>query len=382
MAKITFDGVAKTMTVNFGVTSIDVEKDLYSEWKVWVASGVGAQYEPAFRTFGGDSTVGTQSAPKYFFLTNGWRIIVDGQDVVFASNLYTDEGVSPVIALNGSAVSISNSDVPVVKTELQDKLDYYGVVIIDSTSIYSGVTHPVGTDAAPVNNITDALNIANQYNIKKFKIRGPLSINENLDGFTFIGDDYNASLSFSSISSCNFAKFFDLDLHGDMSGSHVRAKGCVLDGIVNLEGEFISCGIAGDIGVASYGTLTLDNCSSRIAGANAPAIDMNAGNDSQLNLRKYSGGIKLRNCDTPASMASLEFVSGKCTIESSCTDGYITVRGQTFVANNAAGSTVDEDALSSHLVWDHPLTEVGTPGSIGTYIKSKMLTVGKFLGLR
>ena len=107
---VTFDGQAKRIYVT-GVANQDVQ-GLYSDWKEWAQGNL--QWEQAFRTFGGDDTVGGQTAPRYFFLMNGWRVVVDGIDVVFSTNLYTDEGDDPVIPINNGTAIVNNSDSPTI----------------------------------------------------------------------------------------------------------------------------------------------------------------------------------------------------------------------------------------------------------------------------
>lgn len=74
-AKVTFDGVAKLISIEDGITTIDVKSDLYSAWKDWVLEG-NANFPPAFSTVGGDPLGGGRQAGTYFFLNNigGWRI--------------------------------------------------------------------------------------------------------------------------------------------------------------------------------------------------------------------------------------------------------------------------------------------------------------------
>lgn len=107
-----FDGTNKVITVT-AVSTVDVA-DMYSKWKEWAQTGDNFFYLHAFRTFGGDATVTGQRAPAYFFLVNGWRVHIDAIDVVFATNLYTDEGTEPVITFNGATATIKNSDAPIV----------------------------------------------------------------------------------------------------------------------------------------------------------------------------------------------------------------------------------------------------------------------------
>lgn len=110
---MTFDGTAKTITVPPGTVNIDVRADLYSAWKDWAASDDNLKFEAAFRTFGGDPTQAGQFAPSYFFLANGWRVVVNGLELAVSGNLYTDAGESPFIVTN-SAITHKTSDVATI----------------------------------------------------------------------------------------------------------------------------------------------------------------------------------------------------------------------------------------------------------------------------
>jgi len=109
--KVTFDGENKLITINSGVTDIDVGIDIYYEWKKWVLEGDNSKYLAAFRAFGGDPTTTNQTAPNYYFLTNGW--IVRAQDLTLSVNwnLYSDDYDSPFENINSTILS-KNSDIP------------------------------------------------------------------------------------------------------------------------------------------------------------------------------------------------------------------------------------------------------------------------------
>lgn len=74
MPSISFDGAAKQIILS-DVGDYSAQ-DLYSYWKLWVASGVGTPIEPAFDTTGGDDIGGSTKIGQYFFLRtdNGWSI--------------------------------------------------------------------------------------------------------------------------------------------------------------------------------------------------------------------------------------------------------------------------------------------------------------------
>lgn len=109
---LVFDGENKTIVVGAGTTTLSAT-EVYSDWKEWVLDN--PQYPAAFRTFGGDPTVTGQYAPSYFFLTNGWRLIMDNLDIIFEGNLYTDEGDTPFIN-NFSNITHTKSDAVAVAT--------------------------------------------------------------------------------------------------------------------------------------------------------------------------------------------------------------------------------------------------------------------------
>jgi hypothetical protein len=69
-----FDGDNLLIKVNQGVTTLDIQTDLYSDWKEWVQTGNNSKFLPALRTIGGDPTVETKVVAPYFFLMNGWKI--------------------------------------------------------------------------------------------------------------------------------------------------------------------------------------------------------------------------------------------------------------------------------------------------------------------
>lgn len=93
MADVTFDGTARLIIVNYGVTELDAQ-DVYSWWKQWVLESDNAKYLNAFRTTGGDPVSATVDISAYFFLTNDWRMRSwEGNHTLTVNgNLYVDGG--------------------------------------------------------------------------------------------------------------------------------------------------------------------------------------------------------------------------------------------------------------------------------------------------
>lgn len=94
MADVTFDGTARLIIINNGITEIDAA-DIYSWWKEWVLESDNAKYLEAFTTTGGDPISGTVNISAYFFLTNNWRLRSwEGDHTLTVNgNLYVEGGV-------------------------------------------------------------------------------------------------------------------------------------------------------------------------------------------------------------------------------------------------------------------------------------------------
>lgn len=89
--KVTLDGVAKTITVNAGITAITIRQDVYSAWKYWVLTGTNAKFLPAVRVIGGDPVGSGLYAGDIYFLTNGWKLVVDLTQTQVSGVLYSDD---------------------------------------------------------------------------------------------------------------------------------------------------------------------------------------------------------------------------------------------------------------------------------------------------
>ena len=72
--KVTFDGPNKLIIINEGVTELDVQTDLYSDWKEWNLLENNLKYLSAFNTVGGEPTVAGQRLDVTYFLINGWKL--------------------------------------------------------------------------------------------------------------------------------------------------------------------------------------------------------------------------------------------------------------------------------------------------------------------
>lgn len=74
MAKVIFDWINKLIIVNYWITDLDAEIDLYSDWKEWVIIWDNSKYLPALSALGWEDIWWGKFNGKTFFVLNWWKI--------------------------------------------------------------------------------------------------------------------------------------------------------------------------------------------------------------------------------------------------------------------------------------------------------------------
>ena len=140
MAAATFDGPNLRITLpapTGGKLTVNVQEDIYSDWKVWVKDIDNSKYPQAFDVTGGDPIPGGQFISGSYFLRNdsGWRIQTTDadQEVTLLGNLYPrDETlalyeiraartVSLEINLSANPRDLASSDVTSIRKHLLNR---------------------------------------------------------------------------------------------------------------------------------------------------------------------------------------------------------------------------------------------------------------------
>ena len=197
--KVTFDGINKLIIVNDGVTTLDVQSEVYSAWKQWAIQETNLKYLNPISTVGGEPTIEGQRLDVTYFLINGWKIkpYQGTYDLTLVGNIFDVDGgtikvpadVNPFnpnnITINtntsvivrqvdsGTSGSISGPVTASLVTEQQDALyNIEGKVL----AIYNGST------AVSASLVTDQLITLNNIDTKLteiWKLHG-LDINQPL----------------------------------------------------------------------------------------------------------------------------------------------------------------------------------------------------------
>jgi len=248
---------------------------------------------------------------------------------------------------------------------------YGGVVTIDTTSGNNGTTFPMGTSRFPVDNLADAVVIAQANGINKLYFNSDYTFDSsvNISDFKLVGDDID-KITFtceagSILANC---KIYNAKITGQSTGfvgffdSHIDNFGSV--GLVPTSQTITlrNCLFSGTIDIPSNysGVIRALDCWSNVAGTDTPILN-HGGSTADINIRNYSGGIKLENVTEPVAI-SVDITQGQLKLENTCTDGVIAVRGVGDLTDNSNGSTIVSTAFMnkntiSGAVWNEPIAD-------------------------
>jgi len=307
-----------------------------------------------------------------------------------------------VDVLNRNSVSVvANNSSGLISSDQLEYSSFQNRITIDTVNGVSGTTFPIGTVGTPVNNISDALLIAQGVGITQLFFKNSYTIASGIDltNYELVGEaPSRTTLTFESGSITTNVEIINSSVEGylgniagltnchllnitetsDATGVEMNIYDCVFDGNFTL-----SSGLSGDVQIF--------NCKSGVAGSSVPIFDVNS---SSVNffVRDYTGGIEIRNI-TNGNIASLDFLSGQVLFASTCTTGTVVVRGLCKIVNNASGNpnftlsnevtvTATDVENIAAAVWDKLVASHIDSGTFGEKVGRKLLTTGKFIALK
>lgn len=143
--KVSFNGVTKQITVNAGVTTLDLRTDVYSAWVRWVTREANLRFAPAMRGVGADPIPGGETGVT-LFLINGWKLVYDPNTVAVSGVLYSEDYDTAFWSASGSPIYPAK-----VSALVNNAVSYQNIVSGDPASIAAQVLAILQATAIPVN---------------------------------------------------------------------------------------------------------------------------------------------------------------------------------------------------------------------------------------
>ena len=288
-------------------------------------------------------------------ITNGYTVeFEDGQYTISCTG--ANHNLSDVKVANQVSLIVNNAAGLITNAAIEYS-SFDGAVCIHVASGNSGTVFPIGTPRAPVNNLTDALLIAQVRGFTVLKVIGNITLgaSDNVDGFIIRGVTFDDTL-ITVVAGCSTddTHFEDTTVVGDMTGAiglknaHIGVAG--ITGFV--PGHIESTVFEGDLAVSGSGTLHILNSWSGVPGHGHPDIDMGGASGPSLGVRNWTGGIGVKNL-TDTRDISIDMGSGHVHVMDTVTNGTFVVRGIAKLTDESSGSAnIDSTNLINMLLYD------------------------------
>lgn len=257
--------------------------------------------------------------------------IINGYTVTFEDGQYAVEltqansNVGDVVNVNQVSVR-SNNSAGLISTPLIEYASFENGVTVNSTSGSSGTIFPIGTRRDPVDNLSDALLIADYRGLKKIYVEGSLIIDSGLDydQFLFEGSTkVHDSVDIKADAGVYNTVFRELLVTGVLDGQNELVNCTIID-LSYVNGIIKDSGLKGTITLGGGLLAEIINCYTETMN-NAPTLDM-GGSGQDAVLPDFSGTITIKNLTGP-NFCGVGLDAGRIYLDNTVTSGTIHVSG-------------------------------------------------------
>lgn len=306
--------------------------------------------------------------------------IINGYTVTFEDGSYAvnligaNSNIGDVVNLNMVSVR-SNNAAGLISNAAIEFASFGGGVTIDVTSPYAGTVFPTGTPQKPVNNWADAKLIADTRGLRKFFVKGDLTIEDGFDadGYAFAGESmFRTTITIEAGSNVASTEFSNCTVVGFIDGQS-DFRDCRIMNIAYFAGLMENCMLCGDITLIGDDTASFRNCYDGLPGLGTPTIDGGTGTQD-IGIWGYFGGLKIQNITNPIAI-SVNLATGRLVLDPTVVNGDILVKGVGLIEDNSTGTAVvNSDGIVSNAgvadsVWEEPLSGHSPEDSAANMIK-------------
>jgi hypothetical protein len=242
----------------------------------------------------------------------------------------------------------------------EDQSRYNGVVTLDTSTGAAGTGYPTGTNYQPVNNLADAITIAQRIKTKTIYITGNVTFNTSVSGYIFQTSNHataTINLNNQNIANCTFTFF---TLTGNAGGHNFTAYDCWLENITNANFSGFRCALSGNFSVAAGGAFLNQDCSV----SSATGINVDCNGTGSFGAGKWDGIVTLLNMTSPFSYGA--FTGNMILVlHPTVTAGNFYIGGVGRLNNYATATTTLTNLLLPFASFNEALTQYTTVGTAG-----------------
>ena len=391
-AKITFDATNRKFVVlgppnNEGVIEIDLQIDLYSDgkedWLDDVTYPDLSKVQFPVDAIGGQQ-FGAETLAVSYLILHGWTFKpYEGDHTLrLVGNIGTAEGWELVDDTIGNyRVRVENrvSSINTLSdTSFLQGATYGGSVAVDVVNGQAGTDYPIGVRGTPSNNLTDAIQIAQNrgLNTLLFVASTTLDATAQVSGMILEAESpVTTTLTINAAADVMNCEFRNVTVTGTVDGNNLF-RDCHMQTINFFNGALYNCALEGTITLGGGLQADIVDCYSGVAGGGpglTPTLNM-GGSGQSLAIRNYSGGLAITN-STGTDDSSIDMASGRLLFEPTVTGGDFYVRGIANVTDNSGGTanvynqtlTAETERARKNLTNRQELVDTGADVVMRTY---------------
>ena len=383
MATISFDKVAKLMTVEAPAVEITIQ-ELHNLCVEFEDELDNLSTDIIVSSAGKEPLGGGVSVGITLTLINDWQLAFEArpgpayiQCKVSGGNLVGSHVNGPVYPTAFTQVLITaSSSATTADLEAIQYGSYAGGIWINSITGVSGTAYPLGTPENPVNNLTDAHTIAEDRGFTDFFFSSDYTFDNAdilLDPYKFHGQGLQQT-TFTFEIGCVLAnsQMLDATVTGFVAGTVGFTDCLIVDlgavGIAASDAAVLAdrCLLRGTLTLPSNysGTLTAVDCWALPDDSGSPPT-MDVGNStSSIQARNWSGLLIISNCTNNVDIRVF-LTSGGVILDSTVTAGDFLISGVgTLTDNSTSYDVLDTNGLISketitEINWDTVYVDVG-----------------------
>lgn len=323
-----------TPTADPNIFILQLDPFFKNELRQLEASEEGIVY-PTIVNYVPPINIGSVALASVVEIINGYTATFeDGQYAVNFEGANTN--LQDNVNVNQVSIRPNNSAGLTYSKQIEDTAFTDARVWIDTVDGLDGVTYPQGTPSSPVRTLADALTIIEQRALpKRLFITGDLIIDQDLINFDVEGASQRLTTLSLTGTSLSRTRFSGVSITGDFAGQLgvcTLERGVSLENVTNFAGSMLDCGLAGTIEFADVpgpgdNRYEILRCYSVIPGDVVPTLDFNNVIDTNINIRDFVGGIRVRELNDVDNLLSIDMDPAFVVLDPTVTEGLIVIRG-------------------------------------------------------
>lgn len=365
------DATNRRIYLHADTVGVDLEPmDIYKEMRTFRRTDETVRPFDCFLESKGKEPKGSgKFTERYVVCLGGTRIVPYdvSQILTVIGTIITDDGQSGIACFDKSLLTVTTRvdihyeppQVEVIEVTVASDVDDIAAAVLggdiepyhDTETLAGSITHLKhleyklfidtelvddgdGSQHAPYNNETSAIDYAEAHGLKDLILYSELNVTRSLKNFTIRGVG-TPLVTFNG----NDLKGSEYN-HCELTGTYINritAQDCKLTGPFTLHGFFEKCAISSDFTIPDGTFAFTTGLSPQVVGSNMPSFDIGGvAGTATLSLMDHEGGVVIKNMTQVTDDLKIDLHGGIVVLDVSCTLGDVRLFGEGTLVNNSS----------------------------------------------